>query len=163
MEYKLVLEEHMFVLCAETKHCQVACGFDSDSCTYKTTEPNALKHWLCVPVTYLNSQWSILLHPVLAVCNFHCNSSKVRKLQADVECTLAAESFTDQLFVMNSVGKSSIWTNSVGPNRSIVPWISVNVCYLHGNCVLKLEASAVNAECGAAVVQSAMNFCVICG
>lgn len=85
MEYKLVLEEHMLVLCAETKHCQVACGFDSDSCTYTTTEPDALKHWLCVPITYLNSLWSILLHPVLAFCNY----DRVWKLNADWEWKLS--------------------------------------------------------------------------
>lgn len=56
----------MFALCVETKRCQVACGFDSDSCTYKTIEPNALKHLLSVPITCLSSQASVLLPLVLA-------------------------------------------------------------------------------------------------
>ena len=42
MEFKLVLDEHMLVLCMETKHCQVVGGFDSDTAVH--TGPLSLMH-----------------------------------------------------------------------------------------------------------------------
>lgn len=138
----------MFVLCVETKHCQVACGFDSDSCTYKTTEPNALKHWLCVPITCLSSQSSILLHPVLAFCNLYYKSEK------------------DMLIVIIVWQKKNKSTNQLlcyclrtnlrfrQIHRAEALQSVLNLCYhLHHNCgkVTKLYA---NAKCSETVTQS---------
>lgn len=154
MEYKLVLGEHMFVLCVETKHCQVACGFDSDSCTYKTTEPNALKHWLCVPITYLNSQWSILLHPVLAFYNSQSKSGKVWKLYANVEysITVKKKMSTNQLLCY------TLWTSfrfkeiQQGEKNYILCWnFFCNYLHCNGGRVQKLYA---NAECSVIVTRS---------
>lgn len=160
MEYKLVLKEHMFVLCVETKHCQVACGFDSDSCTYKTTEPNALKHWLCVPITYLNSQWSILLHPFVPLCNLHCKSAKVWKLHASVDSSVKSKIICKSAFCVYSPWASCRFIQiQQGQTLHSV----LNLCnYLHCKCgeVWKLYA---NVKCSAILIHSLMNFCGIRG
>lgn len=149
MEYKLVLEEHMFVLCAETKHCQVACGFDSDSCTYKTTEPNALKHWLCVPITYLNSQWSILLHPAQGFCN----SVKVWKLYANSECS-ATVKFSKNLFFCDTLSASFGFKHFQQSQRITSSSHFCCCCnYLH--CTRrKVQKLYANAECDVIVTQA---------
>lgn len=153
MEYKLVLGEHMFVLCVETKHCQVACGFDSDSCTYKTTEPNALKHWLCVPITYLNSQWSILLHPVLAFYNSQSKSGKVWKLYANVEYSITVKKKCLQISFCVILCGQVLDLKKFSRAKELHSVLKFFCNYLHcnGGRVQKLYA---NAECSVIVTRS---------
>lgn len=117
----------MFVLCVETKHCQVACGFDSDSCTYKTTEPNALKHWLCVPITCLSSQSSILLHPVLAFCNLYYKSEKDMLIVIIVWQKKKNPQISFCVIVWGQISDLDKFT---GPKHYSLFWIYVIICII---------------------------------